>query len=196
MPASLLLLLLLLLSSHVQLSALPQLLQWLSAQNNDSSNELLHNRLDMARVAVAGHSRGGKLAALQFAKGESARHCYIVAYRPLCVAGNTALYAEKADTYCNLGHRPVTNLRGVGVSGFILIVVMWPSWQWPAKAGAASWQPCSLHKVGRQVLLVVVAYSPVCDDSDDTLRRKAATVADMWPSFERILFQILASPLP
>jgi acetyl esterase/lipase len=53
----------------MQLSALPQLLQWLSAQNDDSSNELLHNRLDMARVAVAGHSRGGKLAALQFAQG-------------------------------------------------------------------------------------------------------------------------------
>jgi predicted dienelactone hydrolase len=71
MPAFLLLLLLLLLllSSYVQLSALPQLLQWLSAQNDDSSNELLHSRLDMARVAVAGHSRGGKLAALQFAQG-------------------------------------------------------------------------------------------------------------------------------
>jgi hypothetical protein len=69
-------LLLLLLSP--QLTALPQLLQWLSEQNSDRSNELLHGRLDMSRVAVAGHSRGGKLAALQYAQGGAGRYitCY------------------------------------------------------------------------------------------------------------------------
>jgi predicted dienelactone hydrolase len=57
-------------AAFMQIAALPQLLQWLSAQNSDSSNQLLHNRLDMSRVAVAGHSRGGKLAALQYAQGK------------------------------------------------------------------------------------------------------------------------------
>ncbi|WIA32494.1 hypothetical protein OEZ86_003312 [Tetradesmus obliquus] len=55
-----------------EIAALPQLLQWLAAQNKDASNPLLHNKLDMSRVAVAGHSRGGKLAALQYAQDPAA----------------------------------------------------------------------------------------------------------------------------
>lgn len=45
---------------------LDSLLTWLREQNQ-SEDSRLHGLLDLERIAVAGHSRGAKLAALQYA---------------------------------------------------------------------------------------------------------------------------------
>ena len=52
----------------MQAQFLGPLLDWLAAQNNDSSSPA-HGMLDLKSVAVAGHSRGGKIAALHYASG-------------------------------------------------------------------------------------------------------------------------------
>ena len=53
-------------ASHPQLTFLGPLLDWLAEQNSTAGG-FAEGRLDLDRVAVAGHSRGGKLATLHFA---------------------------------------------------------------------------------------------------------------------------------
>lgn len=53
----------------LQLQFLPAILNW-TAQLSDATGNPASGRLDTTRVAVAGHSRGGKLAALHYAHGE------------------------------------------------------------------------------------------------------------------------------
>ena len=50
-----------------QVAFLDALLEKLQGDTRDKSSPLYH-QLDLARLAVAGHSRGGKLAALHFAR--------------------------------------------------------------------------------------------------------------------------------
>lgn len=42
-------------------------LQWLNDQSMDPGN-LLHGQIDLGRLATAGHSRGGKIAALAYTR--------------------------------------------------------------------------------------------------------------------------------
>ena len=56
--------------THVclQLTFLAQIYDWLEKQQQQPGSDLT-GALDLSNVALAGHSRGGKLAALQFANG-------------------------------------------------------------------------------------------------------------------------------
>ncbi|KAK9806014.1 hypothetical protein WJX73_004922 [Symbiochloris irregularis] len=56
---------------------LPGLLSWLQAQTQDDSSPL-HRRLDLARIGTAGHSRGGKLAALHIAGNSQISAAYLI----------------------------------------------------------------------------------------------------------------------
>ena len=52
----------------VQLQFVPQLLHWVALLNNNSETPA-YKQLDLGSIAIAGHSRGGKMAALAFATG-------------------------------------------------------------------------------------------------------------------------------
>jgi hypothetical protein len=54
----------------LQVHFLPKILEWLKGLNELPGTPAL-GKLDAGRIAVAGHSRGGKLAALHFASGEN-----------------------------------------------------------------------------------------------------------------------------
>ena len=49
-----------------QVRYLEGILEWLDLQNADEASAL-HGSMDMTRIGTAGHSRGAKLACLQFA---------------------------------------------------------------------------------------------------------------------------------
>ena len=51
---------------RMQMQYMDGLLDWLAQENADSQSAL-HGMVDMDRIATAGHSRGAKLACLQFA---------------------------------------------------------------------------------------------------------------------------------
>ena len=51
-----------------QVRYLDGILEWLDQQNTDEASAL-HGIVDMTRIGTAGHSRGAKLACLQFAGG-------------------------------------------------------------------------------------------------------------------------------
>ena len=53
----------------LQLTFLSQIYNWLRQQQHQQPNGVLANNVDLKNVALAGHSRGGKLAALQYANG-------------------------------------------------------------------------------------------------------------------------------
>lgn len=52
----------------LQLTFLGQIYEWLD-KGRQQPDSVLAGALDLSNVALAGHSRGGKLAALQFANG-------------------------------------------------------------------------------------------------------------------------------
>ncbi|CAL8465963.1 g5499 [Coccomyxa elongata] len=52
-----------------ELTFLPQIYNWLRQQQHRQTFGVLADNLDLKNVALAGHSRGGKLAALQYANG-------------------------------------------------------------------------------------------------------------------------------
>ena len=54
----------------LQVQFLPRILEWLK-EVNELPGTPAHGKLDASRVAVAGHSRGGKIAALHFASGDT-----------------------------------------------------------------------------------------------------------------------------
>ncbi|KAL4447405.1 hypothetical protein ABPG75_004624 [Micractinium tetrahymenae] len=53
-------------TAAAELHLFPELIQWLNDQSVDPGNPL-YGQVDLGRLATAGHSRGGKLAALAFA---------------------------------------------------------------------------------------------------------------------------------
>ena len=58
-------------SSTLQVALPPQLLAWVREQSEvaGAAGSPLHGAVDVARLAVVGHSRGAKLAALMLAGG-------------------------------------------------------------------------------------------------------------------------------
>ena len=54
----------------LQLQFMPAILEW-AERASSTGGTPASGRIDTKRAAVAGHSRGGKLAALQFASGKS-----------------------------------------------------------------------------------------------------------------------------
>ncbi len=59
---------------HLQIQYIDGLLDWLAQENADSQSTL-HGMADMDRIATAGHSRGAKLACLQFASKHHSLLC-------------------------------------------------------------------------------------------------------------------------
>lgn len=59
----------------LQLTFLIQIYKWLEGEIERQSDSILATSLDLEHVALAGHSRGGKLAALQYANGKSGSSC-------------------------------------------------------------------------------------------------------------------------
>ena len=88
----------------LQMPAFEPLLDWLVGQSDNASSPL-YGLVDMEQLAVAGHSRGGKLAALLFAgagglfPGRHTRTTYPPRPRALRLCVGTCLWAAWARPY-------------------------------------------------------------------------------------------------
>lgn len=64
-------------TDKVELRYLNPLLDWLENENNDG-HSFLHQLVDMGRLAMAGHSRGAKLAALHLIQNSRIKGAYLI----------------------------------------------------------------------------------------------------------------------
>lgn len=100
-----------------ELALLPRLLAWLSAASADAASPL-HAQLDLGQLLTAGHSRGGKLAALalaQPASSGSVRAAYLL--DPVDETKYSPASAENPSAAAALAHsgRPV-GVTGAGIA--------------------------------------------------------------------------------
>lgn len=94
----------------------PHLLDWL-AQQHEETNGFLSGLVDMDRVGVAGHSRGGKLAALHTATSDIVKTAYLI--DPV---DNDGTFAKESEDYPSavkalVGKEKTIGIVGSGITG-------------------------------------------------------------------------------
>ncbi|KAK9817550.1 hypothetical protein WJX74_004164 [Apatococcus lobatus] len=94
-----------------ELEWLNQILDW-AAQQSQTSGSDLHGLFDLEHVACVGHSRGGKLAALQFAGNPRVKAAYLI--DPV---DNVARVSPEGPLYPNAAKALTACGRRIGIAG-------------------------------------------------------------------------------